>query len=355
MTENRRKNRPDGTVTLAELAEHLSLTKGTVSAVLNDSPYAKSIPQHTKDRILAAAAELHYQPNFFARTLRKKRTFTVGVISEEIGDPYGSMVISGIESALSQHKYFFLTVIHRHDPKLLQQYYDILHSRSVEGIITVDTILKDSPVLPSAAVAGHIPLPGVTNIVLDHDKAAEMALGHLVQLGHRNIAVIRGQSWSSDSAERWRAICDVASRLGVEIRGELTTQLVEQDYSSLPGYRAAKELLSRKQPFTALFAYNDMTAIGAIRAMREEGLRVPNDISVVGFDDIRESAYHSPSITTVRQPLRKMGEIAAQTVVARIEGNEDYPGTIAIEPEFVVRESTGPAPRRRSKASRRRK
>ena len=342
MGTNRSKDRQPGNVTLAELAKHLNLTKGTVSAVLNDSPYAKSIPKHTKDRIVAAALELNYRPNFFASTLRKKRTFTVGVIAEEIGDPYGSILISGIESALSQRHYFFLTVIHRHDPKLLQQYSDILRSRGVEGIITVDTILDKPPALPTVAIAGHHSLPGVTNIALDHGKAANLAVKHLAELGHREIAVIRGQPFSSDSQRRWEAICESAKECGIDVKPELTAELKDDDPSPLPGYRAAKELLARKLHFTALFSYNDISCIGAIRAIRESGLRVPEDVSVVGFDDIREAAYQYPGITTVRQPLREMGELAGHTIVDRIEGRKDCPSEIAIEPELVVRESTAP-------------
>lgn len=343
MAERSSKRTSDGTITLAELARQLKLTKGTVSAVLNDSPYARSIPQHTKDRIKAAAREFNYQPNFFARTLRKKRTFTIGVVAEEIGDPYGGMIISGIEKTLSLHKYFFLTGIHRHDPRLLQQYFDILLARGVEGIITVDTVLKKSPALPTVAVAGHCVLEGVTNIVLDHEKAAELALTHLYEFGHREIAIIRGQVFSSDSEERWRSIQKYAAQLDIPVPEDATVQLMTDDPSPQQGYLVTKELLHRNTRFTALFAYNDVASIGAIRAIRESGLRVPEDISVVGFDDIREAAYHMPSITTVRQPLRKMGSIAAQTVIERIEGSEHYPSQIAIEPELVVRESTGPA------------
>jgi DNA-binding LacI/PurR family transcriptional regulator len=343
MPDRPSKHSGEGTITLAELAKQLKLTKGTVSAVLNDSPYARSIPQHTKDRIKAAAQEFNYQPNFFARTLRKKRTFTIGVIAEEIGDPYGGMVISGIEKTLSLHKYFFLTGIHRHDPRLLQQYFDILLTRGVEGIITVDTVLKKSPALPTVAVAGHCVLEGVTNIVLDHEKAAELAMAHLKEFGHEEIAVIRGQVFSSDSEDRWRAILKYANELNIPIRDEAVVQLMTDDPSPQQGYLVTKELLHRNSRFTALFAYNDISSIGAIRAIRESGLRVPEDISVIGFDDIREAAYHMPSITTVRQPLRKMGSIAAQTVIERIEGSETYPSQIAIEPELVVRESTGPA------------
>jgi len=334
-------------VTLKTIATHLGLTAGTVSAALNNSPAARSIPEHTKNRIIAAAQELNYRPNFFARTLRLKRTYTIGVIAEEIGDAYGAMVISGIEEYLRKNDYFFLTVIHRHDPKLLQTYAQMLLTRGVEGFITTDTSIMEKLALPTVAVAGHERVEGVTNIVLDHKRAARLALEHLKKLGHKEIAFIRGQTISSDSAVRWSAICEVAEELGIRIRPELTIQLEGPDSTPAIGYPFAKQLLARKQPFTALFAYNDISAIGSIWAIKEAGLRVPEDISVVGFDDIPGAAYANPGLTTVRQPLVRMGQIAAQTVVDEIEGRGEYVQEIAIEPEFVVRESTGPAPGRR--------
>src|SRR5207237_8836680 len=215
----------NGIVTLRQVADRVRLSRGTVSAVLNDSPAARAIPKHTKDRILSAAQELNYRPNFFARSLRKKRTFTIGVIAEEIGDPYGAMVISGIESFLSSRKYFFLTVVHRHNPEMLQQYEGVLLARGVEGFITVDTSLTQPPPLPTVAVAGHRRMARVTNIVLDHVQAVQDVLKHLVGLGHRKIAFLRGQPFSSDSADRWRAICDACSDLGISMPSELTVQL----------------------------------------------------------------------------------------------------------------------------------
>jgi DNA-binding LacI/PurR family transcriptional regulator len=328
-------------ITLEELAKRVKLTKGTVSAVLNDSPAAKVIPQATKDRIFAAAKKFNYKPNFFARTLVKKRTFTIGVITEEIGDAYGGMVISGIEAFLTHHKYFFITVAHRHDPDKLERYEDILLSRGIEGLITVDTQLTRRPPLPTVAVAGHQKIDGVTNVVLDQRHAAQAALKHLAGLGHREIAVMRGWPFSSDSTERWLSICAAAKEFGSPILPELTVRLVDDDTSPEIGYQMTKELLRRSRSFTALFAYNDICAIGAVRAVREMGLHVPKDISVIGFDDIRVAAYHVPSLTTVRQPLGKMGEIAAQTLVERLEGRKDYRRQIAVEPELVIRESTG--------------
>jgi DNA-binding LacI/PurR family transcriptional regulator len=330
-------------VTLKMVAQHVGLTPGTVSAVLNDAPSARSIPEKTKNRIHAAAKELDYKPNFFARSLRNKRTYTIGVIAEEIGDSYGSLVISGIEEYLREKDYFFLTVVHRHNPELLKRYTQLLMQRGVEGFIAVDVQLTEALLLPTVAVPGHKNFPGVTNIVLDHEHAARVALKHLIQLGHKDIAFMKGQPFSSDSEDRWQAICKVAGELKIRIRPELSVQIDIDDPTPQVGYPFAKQLLERKVPFTALFAYNDISALGAMRAFHEAGLRVPQDVSVIGFDDIHAAAYSSPSLTTVRQPLADMGRLAAQTLLARIEGATDSPKEIPIEPELVVRQSTGPA------------
>lgn len=340
MAQNKKPGQEPHVITLKAVAEHLGLTSGTVSAVLNDAPSARSIPQTTKVRIHAAAKELNYRPNFFARTLRKKRTRTIGIIVEEIGDTYSSAVISGIEAYLRPKDYFFLTVVHRHDPQLLNRYSQMLLERGVEGFITVDTTIQDEPSVPTVAVAGHKKVKGVTNIVLDHRKAAFLALNHLKDLSHRRIAVLRGNPISSDAADRFGAICEVAEELGIGIDPDLALQIDIDDPSPQLGYPFAKQLLARKKSFTALFAYNDISAIGSIRAFQEQGLLVPRDISVMGFDDIPGAAFHMPSLTTVRQPLLRMGQVAAQTLLERIEGADKYPTEIAIEPELVVREST---------------
>jgi DNA-binding LacI/PurR family transcriptional regulator len=344
MEHGKKAHKAEVTVTLKSVAERVSLSPGTVSAVLNNAPSAKHIPVHTRNRILAAARELNYRPNFFARSLRKKRTYTIGVLAHDIGDGYSSLVVAGIESYARQKDYFFVTGIHRHDPALFEKYARLLLERGVEGFITVDLNLESSLPLPTVAVSGHRWHEGVTNIILDHRRAATLALGHLVELGHRDIAVMRGHPASSDAAARWHAISEVALEMGIELRPELTVQIDSDESSPSLGYPFTKELLARKHRFTALFAFNDVSAIGAIRALQEAGLRVPADISVVGFDDIPGAAYHSPSLTTVRQPLQRMGEIAAQTLVERIEGAKQYPQEIAVEPELVARESTARAP-----------
>ena len=210
----------------------------------------------------------------------------------------------------------------------------------------MDTSVTEQPALPTVAVAGHKRVAGVTNIVLDHKRAARMALQHLRDLGHEEIAFLKGQSFSSDSAVRWDAIVEAAEELGVHIRPELVLQIEGTDSTPVIGYPVGKQLLGRKKRFTAVFAYNDISAIGAIWAFREAGLRVPADVSVVGFDDIPGAAFSDPALTTVRQPLLRMGQIAAQTLIERIEERGAYHPEIAIEPEFVVRESSGPAPGR---------
>jgi len=336
--------RAGGVVTLKSVADHVGLTPGTVSAVLNNAPSSKNIPQKTRDRIRLAASELDYRPNFFARSLRKKRTYTVGVIAHEIGDGYSSLVVAGIESYAREKEYFFITGIHRHDPQLFEKYSQLLLQRGAEGIITIDLNLQHSLPLPTVAVSGHRQHEGVTNIVLDHHKAASIALQHLVDLGHRDIAFLKGHPASSDAMDRWDAICKVAQEMEIAIAPELAVQIDSLDSSPGLGYPCGKQLLAAKHRFTALFAYNDISAIGSIRAFQEAGLQVPRDISVVGLDDIQGAAFHYPSLTTVRQPLREMGEIAMKTLLERIEGREDYPKEIAVQPELVIRESTGTVP-----------
>jgi len=339
MAKKKHGARSKQVVTLKALAERVGLTPGTISAVLNASEASKAIPQHTQDRILLAARELNYQPNFFARTLRSKRTYTVGVIAQEIGDAYSGPIISGIESYLRDRNYFFLTGIHRHDPKLFDQYSQLLLRRGVEGFITIDLNLPHSLPLPTVAIAGHRRYGGVTNIVLDHRRAAELAISHLLELGHERIAFMRGNPASSDSETRWQNICAVADDLDVKVRPELKLQIETEESSPELGYGITKRLLALGEKFTALFAYNDLAAIGAIRAIREAGLEVPTDVSVVGFDDIEAANYHSPTLTTVRQPLKEMGEIAAKTLMQAIESKRGA-DEIAIKPQLMVRQST---------------
>ena len=264
-----RSERPPQAVSLKALAEHLGLSPATVSLVINRSPSAKSIPARTQERVRAAARELNYRPNFMARSLRKQRSFTIGVVVPEISEGYASLVMSGIEDHLLQEGYFYFVVSHRHRSDLLEEYPRILHARAVEGLIAVDTICQEGAPVPLVAVSGHREVPGVTNIVLNHERAAILALEHLHRLGHRKIAFIKGQEFSSDTAVRWKAITDAGNRLGLPICERLTAQLHGDSASPGLGYEVTRQLLARQEPFTALFAFNDISAIGAIRALRE--------------------------------------------------------------------------------------
>ncbi len=330
-------------VTLQMVAERVGLTKGTCSAVLNKSAASRSVPLHTQERVLAAARELNYRPSFYARNLAVKRTYMIGVVTQEVGDFYSSPIISGIERYLRQNNFFFLTVAHRHDPRLLETYSHLLLDRGVEGFITVDTVMDHPLPLPTVAIPGHRRMDGVTNIALDHRKGAWLALSHLIELGHKEIAFMKGADVSPDSEDRWQAVREVAKELGIRMRAELIVQLQGEDATPQLGYPFAVELLARKRPFTALFAYNDISAIGSILAFQEAGLRIPEDISVVGFDDIAIAVHNNPSLTTVRQPLVMMGEMAARALLNRLEDPDDWVAEIKIKPDLVVRNSTARA------------
>ncbi len=333
-------------VTLKALASHLDLTAGTVSSVLNNAPASRSVPERTRNRIMEAARRLNYRPNFLARSLRVRRSYTIGVIAEELGDPFGATIISSIETFLRKNNFFFLTGIHRHEEKLLRLYSQLLLTRGVEGIITIDTSINQQPSLPTVAIAGHQQVPNVTNIILDQHRAARLVLQHLLDLGHRQIAFFRGPSSSSDSAPRWNAIQEVAAELHLPIYPELVFQLERIPNTSDIGYLPAKELLATEIPFTALFAYNDTSAVGAMFVLHEAGLRIPDDVSVVGFDDISVASFTFPPLTTVRQPLLEMGTVAAQTLLDRIEERAPFISEIVLAPELIIRNSTGPARRR---------
>jgi DNA-binding LacI/PurR family transcriptional regulator len=329
-------------VSLKQLAEHLGLSPATVSLVINRSTVADSIPQETKDRVFAAARKFKYRPNFFARSLRARRSFTIGVIVPEVSDGYSASVMSGVEDHLLQEGYFYLVASHRHRADLIDEYPRLFLERSVDGLIAVDTPWSLIVSVPVVTVSGHNQVKGVTNIVLDHKRAAEVALKHLFQLGHRQIAFLKGQEFSSDTEVRWTNIACVARQLNLPICPGLVAQLEGNSPSPEVGYKAAKKLLASRKPFTALFAFNDISAMGAIRAFRETGLRVPEDVSVVGFDDIQSAAYQNPGLTTVRQPLREMGRIAAETVLRRITrpSSDVHGGERTVEPELIIRGTT---------------
>jgi len=346
-------------VNLRTLAEHLELSQTTVSLVLNNSPSAKSIPQETRNRVLEAAQRFNYRPNYFARSLRQSRSMSVGVLAPDLSEGYFTRVMSGVVQELTNAHYFYFTACHDWKPENIEQYSRMLVERAVDGFLLLNTPADQIAVpVPVVAISAHSPVQNVTNIVLDHHKAVESALIHLQQLGHRRIAFMRGPHAIPDSDYRWQSIQQVAGEIGLPIDPELVVRIDSAGWSTNTGehpmapeigYKPMRGLLEKSKDFTAVFCFNDISAIGAFRALKDAGLRVPEDVSVVGFDDIQSAAYCTPSLTTVRQPLFEMGQRGAQILLDRIANRETvYPAEIVVEPELVVRESTGPTNARAS-------
>jgi LacI family transcriptional regulator len=346
---------PPGHVNLRMLAEHLELSQTTVSLVLNNSPSAKSIPQETRNRVLEAAKRLNYRPNYFARSLRQSRSMSVGVLAPDLSEGYFTRVMGGVVQELTHAHYFFFTACHDWKRELIEQYPRMLVERAVDGFLLLNTPADsiDVPV-PVVAISAHSVAEKVTNIVLDHHLAVQQALSHLYELGHRRIAFMRGPKAIPDSEFRWIEIQKVARELGLKIDPTLVVRLDAAGWSLKTGhhpmapeigYKPMQALLEKSRDFTAVFCFNDIAAIGAIRALKDGGLSVPGEVSVVGFDDIQSAAYSTPSLTTVRQPLFEMGQRGAQVLLERIADKEKpYASEIVMAPQLIVRESTGPAP-----------
>jgi len=339
-------------VNLKVLAEYLSLSPATVSLVMNNAPGAAAIAPTTRHRVLEAAKRLDYRPNPIARSLRTRQTFTVGVIVPEFSEGYFTMLMNGIEEHLLQSGYLHFVVSHQGRRDLIDEYPRLLTKRAVDGYLLVNTSLSEELNVPVVSISGHKKIKGNTNIVMDHDRAALLALKHLYDLGHRRLVFMKGQPHALDSDVRWEGILAMAKRVGITVYPELCVYLVANSWSPELGYPVIRDLLARTRDFTAIFCFNDIAAIGATRAIVDCGLRCPEDISVIGFDDIASAAYQIPRLTTMRQPLRRMGEIAVQTLLKRIESpKEAYPEIIMFEPELMVRESTGAAPAHASTSS----
>src|SRR5580698_2806596 len=198
MTGN--KKAPDAAkpVTLKTLAEYLDLSPATISIVLNDSPVAKSISPATRERVQAAAKQFEYRPNLHARMLRTRLTNTIGVIVPKLSEGYFTGVMLGVEEYLMREGFLYFTVSHLGRPDLIEEYPDLLMNRAVDGFLTVNTELRHKVSVPAISISAHSQIPGVTNAMLDHNRAAKMALRHLYELGHRRIAFMKGTDFVSD-------------------------------------------------------------------------------------------------------------------------------------------------------------
>jgi DNA-binding LacI/PurR family transcriptional regulator len=325
---------------LKMLAEYLKLSPSTVSVVLNDTP-GRSIPEATRARIRAAAEKFNYHPSLVARSLQGKRMQSIGILLPELGEGYHSQVLSGVGDELVRANYFYFTVHHGHSDEMIAAYPALLQARGVEGILAIDTHLA-SVSMPTVLVAGQTDLAGVPNIVLNHRRAAELAVAHLHALGHRRVVYMHGQPFSADSDLRWDATMAAAQSLGMPVHEELKIYLAKHSNSPEISYPGIHDLLASRRTFTAVLCFNDVSAMGTIRALHEAGLRVPEDVSVVGFDDIQSASYQVPSLTTIRQPLREMGRLGARILLEKLQG-ETPPKQVVVDPELIVRESTAPA------------
>ena len=345
------KHRAPRTTSLKKLAAHLGLHPATVSVVLNEVP-GRSISQATRDRIKAAAKEFNYRPSLLARSLRNRRTLSIGILVPDLGEAYHNQIVSGIGDYLMDSGYFYFTAHHRRKQNLIEEYTHMLLGRGVEGLIAIDTPLDHPFPVPAVAVAGHRTIESVTNVVLDHRLAAELILDHLQSLGHNRIVYVRGQAFSADAEERWRYLMEVAREKGIPVKPELVIQLTGDTHSPELGYPVIQQLLARQARFTAVVAFNDMSAIGIIRALQDLKMSVPGDVSIIGFDDIEAAAFTVPRLTTVRQPLAEMGRIAAQCVLNRLHQTEKFRPEVTVEPSFVVRESTQAVLQKRARRAR---
>jgi LacI family transcriptional regulator len=343
-------------VTIRDVAKESGFSSTTVSIVLNNAPLSRYIPAVTKKRIERAAKKLGYRPNQFARSLRSKRSHTVGVMVADMTDPYCTLVLRGIENTLYQASYLpILTDVHNERSRF-ERYLEMLLDRRIEGLIVLANWLfldinllgdLEKSSIPIAIIGCELKTESMSSVIVDNEVGGYLSLEHLHSLGHRRIAFIRGPKALTDSAPRWRGVRNCAKSYGLELDSHLIVDLPESrdPISSFEaGQKLTEDIIKQKRPFTALLAFDDMTAFGAIRALNRAGLRVPEHCSVIGFDDVAPSALCTPSVTTVRQPMEIMGSSAVGIVLEGINAVLEKRGVAAahrkVAPELVVREST---------------
>jgi LacI family transcriptional regulator len=343
-------------VTIRDVAKESGFSSTTVSIVLNDAPLARYIPPVTKKRIERAAEKLGYRPNQFARSLRSKRSHTVGVMVFDMTDPYCTLVLRGIENTLYQASYLpILTDVHNERSRF-ERYLEMLLDRRVEGLAVLANWLfldinlladLEKSSIPTVLIGCELKGDSMSSVIVDNEVGGYLAHEHLYSLGHRKIAFIRGPKTLADSSPRWRGIRKSAKARGLELDSHLIVDLPESrdPLSSFEmGQKLTENLLQQKRQFTALLAFDDVTAFGAIRALAKAGLRVPEHCSVIGFDDVAASALCTPPLTTVRQPMEAMGADAVGIVLEGIncvlEKREVTAHHRKVAPELVVREST---------------
>jgi LacI family transcriptional regulator len=355
-----KSRRSTGNTTIRDVASESGFSTSTVSIVLNNAPLARYIPAQSKERIEKAAALLGYRPNQLARSLRSSRNHTLGVMVFDLTDPFCTLILRGIENTLYQASYVPILTDAHNERSRFERYLEMLLERRVEGLVVVaNWTLVDLDLLadlekrnvPTAIISRELEGDVISSVLVDDAAGGHMALQHLYALGHRNIAFVRGPKLLSDSGRRWRGIRSFAQSVRLEIDPRLAIELPDlRDPNSgfEGGFKACEELLRRRRPFTAILAFDDMTALGCMRALTRAGIQIPEQCSVIGFDDVAPASLAVPSLTTIRQPMEAMGasavEMVLESIRAGLERREFSVSHRKMMPELVVRESTSSAP-----------
>jgi DNA-binding LacI/PurR family transcriptional regulator len=342
--------------TIRDVARESGFSVTTVSMVLNDGPSAARISSRTRTQIWRAARELGYRPNLFARSLRSQRSHTIGVIVFDITDAYCTQILRGIGNHLRSSGYFPITTDLQTDPSQFQPCLDLLLARRVEGIVAIanpafiNTELLAEHAhrdIPAVVIGRELDRGPVSSIVVDNEAGTRQVLQHLYELGHSRIAFIKGPKILVDSQQRWRGIETFARDVGLKIEPNLVMEIKGRNSTYVEGCELTQELLRRKRDFTALVAFDDLTACAAIRSLTRAGRRVPKDCSVVGFDDLPGSEFYNPPLTTVQQQLEMQGSLGAEIMEEMIRASVEKRPVPAkhrkVSPKLMVRESTCPA------------
>jgi LacI family transcriptional regulator len=350
--------RTSGAITIRDIAKDSGFSMSTVSIVLNNAPLSRYIAKETRQHIEKTARRLGYRPNQLARSLRSQRNHTIGLMVFDITDPFCTPILRGIETTLFQSSYVSLLADAHNERDRFERYLEMLLERRVEGLIVLaNWLVVDIKVLehlgqrsvPTVVIGRNLQMESVGSVMVDNEAGAYLALQHLHSLGHRKIAFIRGPNALDDSRERWQGIRSFAKSADIAIDDKLVVEVPDSFDPNLgfaAGIRLTQELLTRKRQFTAIMAFDDVTALGAMRALIEAGVKVPERCSVVGFDDVSHAALAMPSLTTIRQPMEVMGATAVrmlnENITAVQEKREFIPQHRKLPPELVVRQSTAP-------------
>jgi LacI family transcriptional regulator len=345
-------------VTIKDVAKESGFSSTTVSIVLNNAPLARYIPPVTKMRIERAAKKLGYRPNLFARSLRSNRSHMLGVMVFDMTDPYCTLILRGIENSVYQESYLPILTDVQNERSRFERYLEMLLGRRVEGLIVLAnwlftdiTLLADlqKNSIPCVLIGRELETGAISSVIVDNEAGGHSALEHLYTLGHREILYIRGPKTLIDSAPRWKGIKSFAAEKGLEIDPKLVVDLPESREPASGfenSYRLVLDVIKKKRPFSAVLAFDDMSAFGAIRALAKSGMKVPEQVSVIGFDDISPASLCTPALTTVRQPMEQMGTMSVHILLEALEAVQESKDFAAVHrrvtPELVVRESTCP-------------